>query len=619
VSGPGYQPDAWRRMSPQVEPKAIRRLENLGMSPRQQSLNRRWSYYCCSQYDTRQVDWDGTPCVDEFAREAIASAGYIPPGFYDAGGQTSKLPLKFRRPSAPYHLARAIVHRFTGLLFSERQHPQVRMEGDPTTEDFARALAEVSRLWPAMILARNYGGATGTAVLTFQFSNGLPLVEVHDPRWVTPYWRDRQALDLEGLEIRYQYPIETRDPESGLWVTIMVWYRRVIDTSSDVVYEPEMVGQGDEPAWRERERVDHGLGFFPGTWIQNLPVVDDVDGEPDAHGVFDTIEEIDQLQSQAIRGTKSNCDPTATITTDREVADLRKGSDNALVLEKGGGASYMEISGSGPKSAMDLVGQLRSQVLEVAQCVLDHPDTSNRTATEIERVYSSMLSKADVLREQYGERGVKRLIDRMVRAARALGEPRADAEGNLVRSSLVLPPRFTGEGKRVERRLGAGGTLKLQWPGYFEPSVDDAQKAVTAAVSAKGGGVIDDEVAVHYVAPYFRVEDARAMLDRVRASQVSEQAELEAMALGALPREEQAAPPAEGVKFFQYEIEGGIVTINEVRASKGLGPIEDGDLTLPQYRAKYVQIYATSTLAESPDAAERVPGVAAMMAGGGDA
>jgi phage gp29-like protein len=65
-----------------------------------------------------------------------------------------------------------------------------------------------------------------------------------------------------------------------------------------------------------------------------------------------------------------------------------------------------------------------------------------------------------------------------------------------------------------------------------------------------------------------------------------------------LAQEQSKAPPVPGgddaTKFYQYEIEGGIVTINEVRRSKGLPAIKDGDLTLPEYRAKHPEAFEAS-------------------------
>src|SRR5574337_67053 len=296
-SGTRVEPYAARKLSGAAGDRIMEGIQRLGLSPRQLELNDLWSWYRCQHYDTRKVDWDGRERVVGIDREAIATAGFIPPGFYDAGGQN--LPLKFRRPSSPYALAKVVVDRFTGLLFSERRHPQIRCEGDPDTEDYMTALADVGRLWPAMILARTYGGAMGSVAIGFQYVNGKPVFEVHDPRWCVPEFKDRLELKLESIEKRYQYPVEKRD-EQGRWVEVPHWYRRTIDEKSDVLYEPvEVPDDGSEPEWTEQARVDHNLGFCPVVWVQNLPVQDSVDGDPDCLGIFDMIEAIDSLIGQA--------------------------------------------------------------------------------------------------------------------------------------------------------------------------------------------------------------------------------------------------------------------------------------------------------------------------------
>lgn len=64
------------------------------------------------------------------------------------------------------------------------------------------------------------------------------------------------------------------------------------------------------------------------------------------------------------------------------------------------------------------------------------------------------------------------------------------------------------------------------------------------------------------------------------------------------------------VTFFQYELEGGVVTLNEARANKGLPPLaQDGDLTLPQYRAKYPAIFAANAVTQASGSAEKVLGM----------
>ncbi len=534
-----YESNAGRNVSMSMGDKLTNaRVARLGLSPRQQELNRWWAVYRCVNYDARKIDWDGKPHMDNVDHEAIATAGFIPPGFYDAG---ATFPIKFRRPTAPYPLPKVIVDRFTGLLFSERRHPQPRVAGDPKTEDFVQALAEASRVWQRMIVARSFGGATGTVIVGFKFREGMPVVEIHDPRWCMPDFEDRHALKLNAIEIRYQYPED--EVVGGKWEQVAYWYRRVIDKENDTVWKPIPVGDGEEPDWNNpnnvNEHVAHNLGFCPVIWVQNLPVEGDIDGDPDCHGLLDMFEAIDAEIAQAHRGTVANCDPTLHIGTNQPLGEVRKGSDNAIKTEIGGTVNYIEITGTGPKAAVELAEKLRAYALEVAQCVLEHPDnTGAKTATEVERAYSSMIAKADTLREQYGQKCVIPLMEMMVKAAKKVMTSKVNNEGMIERGTLDLPDRIEelagGNVKRTKRELGPGGALTLQWPGYFEPSLTDIELATRAAGEARALGLIDMEHAAKFVSEYYRVDDVGAMLEKAKIEKQQDGAEIATSSLGRL-------------------------------------------------------------------------------------
>ena len=559
------------------------RIKRLGLSPRQQELNRLWAVYRCQQYSHRKLDWNGKEAVDELASEVISSQGFVPPGFVDASGSGGKFPLKFRKPTAPYALIKVIVDRFTGLLFSENQHPEIKVDGDPLTEDWLRAVVDVTRLWPSLIQARTFGGSMGTTCMGFQFVNGKPTIEVHDPRWMQPKFTEHGSGVPASVEKRYTYPKEVRDDATGRWEKKEYWYRRIIDEQSDVLFEPAEVDKGEEPEWVEAKRVDHGLGFCPVVWIQNLPVQDSEDGDPDCSPpVYETVAALDALVSQANRAILANCDPQLVLTTKSEMAEVRLSGDSALRVPDGD-AKFLEVQATGPKAALELAESLRKAALEMASCILEHPDVAGKTATEVERMYQSMLSKADVLREQYGQRGVLPLLEMIYRAAVLLNKPKAipqpeaplaagaplpeggqptpqAPEGQesvqpgaqapqdmaseamdgivtqrptTVRGAVVLPPRYEtdalGQMVEVERQPGFGGTFTLKWPGYFQPTLTDVQLAVTSAVAAMSGGLIDDETAVGFVAPFFKVEDKADLLGKIRNAAGQQQADMMSM------------------------------------------------------------------------------------------
>lgn len=508
----------------------------LGMSPRQQVLDKYWSHYRCDQYAARSVNWDGSKHMGMIERDTVALAGYVPPGFYVANAPDT-LPIALRRPTSPYHLVKVVVDRFTGMLFSKKRHPKIAVDGDSKTEDFLNTVAEQGRLWPTMMRARAHGGGMGTAVVGFKLISGRPRFEVFDPRWCHPKFLDRSELVLDSLDYRYIFTREVRTRE-GDWHELSYWYRRIISRDSDTVYAPRLVEdvQAGDNDWKPMNQVPHGLGFCPVTWIQNTPNETDLDGDPDCMGILEMAEAIDRLNSQNERGTLANADPTPVIASDKEMGAISKGYGVAIKVGKGEGATMLESSGVGLKMSKELREDYREMACEVAGVVLRMPDRV-MTATEVERLLEPMVNRADMLREQYGEMGVKRLLNMVCVAAKRLGTPRIVQGGGTVRNVIVVPDRIvraegSNEVKRIPRGIGEGPYITdLVWPSYYEPGSDDAGKAVTAATSAQGSGLIDHQTAVRYAAPFFGVEDVRSMVANVRRERAAEQAELERMSV----------------------------------------------------------------------------------------
>ncbi len=509
---------------PKSTSAAIARVTRLGMTPRQIRLNYLWSWYTGHQYAHRKHAWDGTKHLDILDAQAVAESG-----MGGSLGRTTALPLRYRRPSVPYRLATVIVDRFTALLFSAQRHPDLRVQGDEATEDYAQAMAETARLWPAFVQARTYGGATGSACLSFKFRSGKPIVENHDPRWCTVEFTDRESGTVKKLTKLY---MNSRDELTARgWVTEWYWHKREITDTSDTLYKPLKVDQGGkEPVFEIEAQSDHGFGFCPVVWVQNEPDQYNLDGVSDIACVLELIEGIDQLTSQAHRGILANCDPTLVLSTNAEFTAIKKGSDNALKLPEGSSANYLEISGTGPARALEMAADLRRSVLEVAQVVLENVSTVAQTATEIERSYASMLARADILREQYGERGVLPLVNMMLKAARLIESGDiTNADGEAM--AIDLPPRLVpaqtpdGEPTLEPRLLGDatdyGDRVTLQWGPYLDRTVDEALKAVQTAGAAKAASLIDPKTASNYVARYFDVEDVAAMLKGIEDEQAA--------------------------------------------------------------------------------------------------
>lgn len=497
---------------------------------RQLELNRHYAFYRCANYDARKTDWNGHRVPTHIEHDAISSQGFIPPGFVDQGGRS--LPLKFRRPSAPYYVTRVIVNRYTALLFGEDRCPAITVKGDKVREAFLRAVAEQGDLFVEAKRARCLGGAMGSVGMGFEIVKGKPLFTVYDPRWCTPEFKSKDHRLLERLTIQYPWSETTDDPVHGP-VTQWFWYRRVIDEIADRIWERVPILDGEvEPNWARYEMKTsvHRAGRVPAIWIQNEHVEGDIDGDPDCHGAFELIEIYDMLQSQANRGIIANCDPTRVIQSDDDFgSELSFGSNAAVQVEKGGNVSYLELQGSGPRAAREQANDTRERIYEMVSYVPDDSkEGPQQTAFEVGTRFSRMLERADTFRTSYG-RGIRELLEIALIVCRNALELYRDDEGNTIQPTLSLPPRFDEKaGTWVEEDIGTGGTISLSWPPYFKPTLDEIQKASVAMSALVTAQIIAAKDATEFMRRYMgtlrSTEEIAAELEAA-ANQVDEQAE----------------------------------------------------------------------------------------------
>lgn len=591
------------------------------LTARQVELTTRWNYFKVAEHAGKGVDWEGRAVMSDSMRDGISRQGYVPPGFEIVG---DTLPREFRRPVAPLGIVRNIVSRFTGLLFSNRKQPRMRVPGDEKTEDYLNAQLTFGNFWAAMIQTRNYGGAMGTGCIGFKFVQGKVRFEALDPRWVTPEFAGMGSDELTKLTIQHTYSREEKD-ENGNWKQVWYWYRRVIDTETDTVWVPVRCKK-KEPNWDyiQKNTVRHGLGFLPYEWIQNLDEGDEIDGEADCAGIFDLVRAIDSLLTEIYSGTIKNCDPTLNLATDLDLKSVAKGSDNAIKLEKGGQASYMEMNGSGANTGITVVKEMEDRAYRLAQCVPDQvlfQNSGEKTALEIERIYSSMLERADDLREQYGPPMI-RICQKLLQAIRQYTSIRETEDGRLVRGKVFVPPKVIqqpdGDTVEIPRDIGKGTICEVKWPPYFRPTLTDVETALRVATTAKDSEMMTKSAAIVFSAPFLDIDPIKTLHELKKEADAAAAEEAAAQAQpgdpgmggeGGGPVDETTGAPEMNPAAWKAALDNGLVTLNEYREKAlGLGNLPDGDLTLIQYKAKYAQIYVANAAISSPQLAAQAVG-----------
>lgn len=506
-----------------------------------EELAQKWSWYEGVMYDDLRYDWAGAPMTRNtsglLAKALVPRADGVPPGF-----RSMNVPkLAERRPTSPQRVVPRVVDRFTSLLFGEDCHPKIRCIGDEQTGYWLQSFAATSRLWSKMVMARTIGGAQGAVGIGLRAVDGQPRIDVFDPRFTKQFWRDREELILRAIEVRYKIPVLVK-VKGGDRELVHYWVRRVVSDQADLRYYPVWCSKrqgmeledgvsvrenpsGQEPDWERLinpdESVRHDLGFCPVVWIQNSASHTSEYGREDCAGLYGQARDIDEQRAQISQCVKANLDPTVVMTTEDGSfpENLKKGHGQGIGLQKGNTASYLEANLGTVTIASSWFERCIDGFFKEADCLELAKDAGTpQTATEIRQKMGPQQSRTSMLREQYGQLGVRRVLEMAIKMERA-NNSRTNGEGQPLGFS-ELEPRIVkpevGEDRVESVRLGPGGYIEVSWPPIARPSVAEVGQAVTAAVGAKQGGVADVETAVAFAAPYLGVEDAGALVARLK-------------------------------------------------------------------------------------------------------
>jgi len=461
------------------------RAKTILESERYRELSFKQAYFKCTQHHGKTFDFEGRA-----ARPGPPSS--MP--FLSQEKSAAYVPLTLRKPSSPFRLAKLQVNAFTALLLGEQRWPRVETPGDDAAGDYANALCDAASMQARFIQGRAEGGSCGTVGFSWSFHLGRPRVTVHSAKHLFVHrWMDRDLLVPAEVSEVYRCPRDEWDPMKGGFVRNFYWHHRYWDEQLDVTMVPVRCDPKVEPIWvpDEASSARHGNGFAPFVWCQNLPS-DEVDGEADYDGLYENFDTLDVVNSILAKGCVLNLDPTLVVNVDpMRQGDVKKGSEHALWVGEGGGASYLELVGTSVDAGLKYFEQLKRNANDVAQCVLPDPNevaAQGISSVALKVIYAPMIAKCDVLREQYGE-ALRRIVSQMMTVVR-----RRAQEGGF----LYLPPRTKdGEADPTPRTPGLSSDYELLWGSYFQTTPSDRQALLASLTTASGGlAVVSQQTAV---------------------------------------------------------------------------------------------------------------------------
>ena len=408
------------------------------------------------------------------------------------------VPLRLRRPSVRYPLARIVVDDSVSLVFGDGHFPMLDSE-DAAVRAALADIAKEAGLNRVMLDAV-LRGSIGSVAIQLRVLRGRVFLQVLDTTYLTPRWDPEEPDTLLSVTEAFKVPGRVLSAQGYTLADDIIpyWFMRRWDAETETWFEPWPVGQPCPSVVDESRTVRHGLGFVPLVWIRNLPGGDGVDGACTFRPAIETAIEIDYQLSQAGRGLKYSSDPTLLV---REPAalegELIRGGGNALVVSEKGDAKLLEINGTAAAAVIEYVRTLRELALEGVH--------GNRASAErlsaaqsgraLEMMNQGLVWLADNLRVSYGT-GLLELARMVIRASNRYA---------LRTHGERIPPLD------VTARVG------LKWPRWYPPTAEDRLRDAQTLRVLAASGTISRETALKCIADVYDIEDAPAELARIAA------------------------------------------------------------------------------------------------------
>ena len=482
------------------------------------------AFYEGQQYEHYKYNWDGQPRGNSIDQNDILeeeryrwsgsqSAAYATPtingqmsGFYIA--QTE------RKPSITFDIATEITDGFTDYLFGHSKFPiitvktgaenkQIESNENNSYAVFVKSILGNKELMLQLLQAREYAGSYGTVVIVLSGTDEL-VIDVYEPQWCIPLFADRRRHILAALEIRrpirkekVHYKNSAVNAQETKTYDQQIWERRVITTTSDTIYE-NVPGEGitkniDNPQkWKLIFSIKHDLGIVPAIWVLNMPDKNHKDGRPDYHQCLNSIDKVNEFSSAIAGSLFANMDPTLILGVspeDFKGNQVRKGSRHAIVVGKGGSASYLEIDGKGIELAEEERSRMIMRICKRAKYVsLDIDALSGAlikdlSGTALRTLMYEMFSKLDTMRVIWED-----IIERIVKISYALANP--------------------DEVLSYENISQIPFELIFKWGQYVESAPSEI-KTMTDSVSSLTGGmpVLPIKTARNLVAQQYKISE----------------------------------------------------------------------------------------------------------------
>ncbi len=413
------------------------------------------------------------------------------------------VPVRDRKPRIIYNFGKMLCSRVAAKLVGQNVFPSFKVEDDPDTTDFIRAIVQISNISNRIVEPVRRMLNSGSSLIRYYLEEGAVKTEHFAGNVCYPEFLPNGELAF--VMIRYTYIDKADTDPSGR--PKEKWYRMDLGPITETLYDNPVYQANAEPEFKVVQQVAHNLGFVQAEWFRTCIRKESPDGESLVSEILDFIDEFNYNLSQSSTAIAYNQDPQAIINglDADEIDQLIKSSTKAWNLGKEGKAEFLESSLTGVTTAEEFRDHVRQNIQDVVRVVMLNPDKivgNAQSAKAMEVLHGPLLELINELRPIV-EESLERIIVKMAVTMLML-----NAQGLQV--PLSIPPNYKP----------LSFNLITTWPPVFPLTVLDLKDRVAWISAATAGNLLSRESGTRILAKDFGIEDVEEEIAKIAAQPV---------------------------------------------------------------------------------------------------
>lgn len=500
-------------------------------------------------------------------------------GLPDFFNPKQDVPLMERAPNIVHSIVEAAIRQHCDFALGEGRFPGISAAADDDErllgEGMPDEMAHLYEAWLRLLMRHSCfpeasadalanAEACGTAVSVIALVNGCPAIHTLRAKWCQPEF-DASGSTIKALEVQYPF-FAYEKSDQGQWMVHAKLYRRRIDETRDVVYQPiDMMQMGlGQIDWQEdpAKSVTHDLGFCPVVWYKlrsSYEHASDLDGYP-IHGTqLDELDALNYSLSQRGRAAIYSGDPQAYETGVDPQAPPAGGMGRAAIVPAKDGSGYvfgsttggrparkkgagtvwsyenpeakvglLSLPGDALNSISDHVADICDKIGEVLGYTKASPETVKGAISgkALAFLYHRTTSFVDGLRQDFWHGWMCPTINMLNRVVYTQ-EKRAPGSVYMhgVRRAMSILDTFTVDVAGV--RMWMPPRLRARWGQYFGLTAQDEAEVVRMTVDAYNARVIPLRLALDKLQNIYPHDDSEKLSEEME-HELTEQAMHEA-------------------------------------------------------------------------------------------